>query len=259
MKALVAVKRVVDISPRSRIQVRADGSGVDLSQARRGLNPFDEVAVEAALRLKDDGWVDQVVVVSCGPEGCEETLRLALGMGADRAIHVQCDDGLEPLAVAKLLRAVAAHEAPDLVLLGKKSVDGECSQTGPMLAALLGWPQATFASRLVGGEAASASGQPGAGLQVLRQVDGGVQTLAVTLPAVVTVDLTLGRPRYITMPGMVAAKRKALLPVTPKALGVDIAPRQRVLRVREPERRPAGERLGDVAGLVERLQQRELC
>lgn len=254
MKALVAVKRVVDISPRSRIQVRADGSGVDLSQARRGLNPFDEVAVEAALRLKDDGWVDQVVVVSCGPEGCEETLRLALGMGADRAIHVQCDDGLEPLAVAKLLRAVAAHEAPDLVLLGKKSVDGECSQTGPMLAALLGWPQATFASRV-------GSDEPwiGGRLQVLRQVDGGVQTLALALPAVVTVDLTLGRPRYVTMPGMVAAKRKPLLPVTPKALGVDVAPRQRLLRVREPDRRPAGERVGDVAGLVERLQQRSLC
>lgn len=254
MKALVAIKRVVDISPRSRVLVRSDGSGVDLSQARMGLNPFDEVAVEAALRLKDEGAVEQVVVVSCGPEACQEPLRLAMGMGADRAVHVLCDEELEPLAVAKLLRAVAEHEQPDLVLLGKKSVDSDCSQTGPMLAALLGWPQATFASRV-------SSDEPwiGGRLQVLRQVDGGVQTLALALPAVVTVDLTLGRPRYVTMPGMVAAKRKPLLPVTPKALGVDVAPRQRLLRVREPDRRPAGERVGDVAGLVERLQQRSLC
>lgn len=254
MKALVAIKRVVDISPRSRVLVRPDGSGVDLSQARMGLNPFDEVAVEAALRLKDAGAVEQVVVVSCGPEACEEPLRLAMGMGADRAVQVLCNEELEPLAVAKLLRAVVAHEEPDLVLLGKKSVDGEGSQTGPMLAALLGWPQATFASRV-------SADEPwiGGQLQVLRQVDGGVQTLAVALPAVVSVDLTLGRPRYVTMPGMVAAKRKPLLPVTPKALGVDVEPRQRLLRVREPDRRAAGERVGDVAGLVERLQQLSLC
>jgi len=253
MKALVAIKRVVDISPRSRIRVRPDGSGVDLSQARMGLNPFDEVAVEAALRLRDAGAVEQVVVVTCGPEACEEPLRLAMGMGADRAVHVLCDGDLEPLAVAKLLRGVVEHEQPDVVLLGKKSVDGECSQTGPMLAALIGWPQATFASQL-------STEEPWVGgrLRVQCQVDGGVQTLAVALPAVVTVDLTLGRPRYVTMPGMVAAKRKPLLLVTPKALGVDIAPRQRLLQVREPDRRPAGERVGNVAVLVERLQQRGL-
>lgn len=254
MKALVAIKRVVDLSPRSRVQVRPDGSGIDLSQARMGLNPFDEVAVEAALRLKDEGAVEQVVVVSCGPEACQESLRLAMGMGADRAVHVLCERELEPLAVAKLLRAVAEHEEPGLVLLGKKSVDSDCGQTGPMLAALTGWAQATFASRIDAEEP-----WPGGRAQVLRQVDGGVQTLAVTLPAVVTVDLTLGRPRYVTMPGMVAAKRKPLLLVTPKALGVDVAPRQRVLCVREPERRPPGERVADVARLVERLQPRGTC
>lgn len=243
MKVLVAVKRVVDHLV--TVRVRADGSGVELNNAKMAINPFDEIAVEEAVRLKEAGVASEIVVVSCGVAACQETLRTALAIGADRAVLVQTEIELQPLAVAKLLRAVAELEQPQLVILGKQAIDDDCNQTGQMLAALLAWPQATFASRLQ-----VADGQA----QVSREVDGGMETLALTLPGVVTTDLRLNEPRYVTLPNIMKAKKKPLDVLTPAELGAEVAPRLTTLSVREPSMRGAGVIVADVAALVDRLR-----
>src|SRR3989454_12110628 len=214
MKILVAVKRVVDFNV--KVRVRADGSGVETANVKMSMNPFDEIAVEEAIRLKEAGTATEIVVVSCGVQACQETLRTALALGADRAILVETDVELQPLAVAKLLRAIVQKESPQLVILGKQAIDDDCNQTGQMLAALLGWPQATFASRLkiAGGKA-----------DVTREVDGGLETISITMPAVVTTDLRLNEPRYVTLPNIMKAKKKHMEVLKPDALGVDVAPR----------------------------------
>ncbi|WP_395665072.1 electron transfer flavoprotein subunit beta/FixA family protein [Methylocella sp.] len=243
MKILVPVKRVVDYNV--KVRVRPDGSGVELANVKMSMNPFDEIAVEAALRLKEAGQAREIVAVSIGPAKAQETLRAALAGGADRAILVEHDGPVEPLAVAKLLRAVAAAEAPGLVILGKQAIDDDCGQTGQMLAALLGWPQATFAARItLAGETA----------EVEREIDGGTQTLALTLPAVVTTDLRLNEPRYPSLPNIMKAKKKPLDVTTPAQLGVDATPRLEVLKVREPAPRKPGVKLASIAELVEKLK-----
>ncbi len=247
MKVLVAVKRVVDYNV--KVRVRADGSGVDLAHVKMSMNPFDEIAVEAAVRLKEAGVASEIVAVSCGVAAAQETLRSALALGADRAILVDCGEAgaadLQPLAVAKLLRALAASEAPDLVICGKQAIDDDANQTGQMLAALAGWPQATFASRLeITGRTA----------KVMREVDGGLESLEIDLPAVVTTDLRLNEPRYATLPNIMKAKKKPLAVTTPAELGVDIAPRLKTLAVVEPPQRKAGVRVADVGELVEKLR-----
>ena len=244
MKALVAVKRVVDYN--IKVRVKADGSGVDSANAKMSMNPFDEIAVEEAVRLKEAGRIDEVIAVSCGVAQCQETLRTALAIGADRAIHVESGDGLEPLAVAKLLAALATCEQPRLVILGKQAIDDDCNQTGQMLAALLGWGQATFASRV--------ALEDGKAL-VTREVDGGLETVALRLPAIVTTDLRLNEPRYDTLPNIMKAKKKPLESITPAMLGVDTAPRLRTLKVVEPAGRTAGVMVKDVAELVSRLRK----
>jgi electron transfer flavoprotein beta subunit len=243
MKALVAVKRVIDYNVKPR--VKSDGSGVDLGNVKMSINPFDEIAVEEALRLKEAGVLTEVVAVSCGPAACQETLRTALAMGADRGILVQTDVELQPLAVAKLIKAVAEKEQPSLVIVGKQAIDDDANQTGQMIASLLDWPQATFASKVVvaGGEAT-----------VTREVDGGLQTIAVRLPAVVTGDLRLNEPRYTTLPNIMKAKKKPLDTVTPEALGVDPAPRLATIKVAEPPSRKGGVVVPDIKTLVDKLK-----
>lgn len=243
LKVLVPVKRVVDYNV--KVRVKSDGSGVDIANVKMSMNPFDEIAVEEAVRLKEAGVATEVVAVSCGPQASQETLRSALAIGADRATLVETDAELQPLAVAKLLKAVAANEQPQLIITGKQAIDDDANQTGQMLAALLGWPQATFASKVI-----IANGQA----TVTREIDGGLETLELKLPAVVTTDLRLNEPRYATLPNIMKAKKKQLDTVTPDALGVDIAPRLSTLKVAEPPKRSAGERVADVAQLVDKLK-----
>jgi electron transfer flavoprotein beta subunit len=243
MKVLVCVKRVVDYNV--KVRVKPDQSGVDIANVKMSMNPFDEIAVEEAMRLKEAGSATEVVAVSCGVAQCQETLRTALAIGADRAILVQTDAELQPLAVAKLLSALVEREQPQLVILGKQAIDDDANQTGQMLAALRGIAQATFASRL-----RIADGWA----EVLREVDGGLETVAVRLPAVVTTDLRLNEPRYVTLPNIMKAKKKPLEVLTPEALGVDVAPRLKTLKVSEPAQRQAGIRVPDVATLVSKLR-----
>ena len=243
MKVLVSVKRVVDFNV--KVRVKADGSGVETANVKMSMNPFDEIAVEEAVRLKEAGAASEIVVVSCGVQACQETLRTALAIGADRAILVETAADLQPLAVAKLLRAVAQKEAPGLVILGKQAIDDDANQTGQMLAALLSWPQATFASKLKLSDGKA---------QVTREVDGGLETVSVRLPAVVTTDLRLNEPRYVTLPNIMKAKKKTLEVLKPEALGVDVAPRLTVLKVVEPSKRKAGVKVADARALVEKLR-----
>ena len=243
MKVLVTVKRVIDYNVKAR--VKSDQTGVDLANVKMSMNPFDEIGVEEAVRLKEKGVATEVVSISVGPQQAQETLRTSLAMGADRAILVQTDQDLEPLAVAKVLKAVIAEESPDLVILGKQAIDGDNSATGQMLAAILGWPQATFASEIVvdGGKA-----------KVTREVDGGLQTLEIDLPAVVTADLRLNEPRYASLPNIMKAKKKPLDVLKPSDLGVDIRARLKTLKTSEPPRRSAGIKVPDVAVLVSKLK-----
>ncbi len=243
MKILVPVKRVIDYNVRPR--VKADGSAVELANVKMAMNPFDEIAVEEAVRLKEAGIATEVVAVSCGLPACQETLRTALALGADRAILVESDVELQPLAVAKLLQALVAQEAPQLVILGKQAIDDDSNQTGQMLAALMGWPQATFASKLTLAEGKAT---------VSREVDGGIETLEIPLPAVVTTDLRLNEPRYATLPNILKAKKKPLATVKPADLGVDVAPRLTTLKVAEPAKRKAGAMVADIAALVDKLK-----
>jgi len=244
MKVLVPVKRVVDYNV--KVRVKADGSGVETANVKMSMNPFDEIAVEEALRLREAGVATEIIAVSCGVQACQETLRTALALGADRAILVETDGELEPLAVAKLLKAIAVTESPQLVILGKQAIDDDCSQTGQMLAALLGWAQATFASKLK-----IADGRA----EVTREVDGGLETIAVKLPAIVTTDLRLNEPRYVTLPNIMKAKKKPLEVLKPDALGVDVAPRLKTLKVEEPPRRKSGVKLPDAKTLVDKLRK----
>ena len=243
MKILVAVKRVVDYN--IKIRVKADGSGVDIANVKMSMNPFDEIAVEEAVRLKEKGVATEVIAVSCGVAQCQETLRTAMAIGADRAILVQTTEELQPLAVAKLLKALVDREQPGLVMLGKQAIDDDCNQTGQMLAALAHLPQATFASsvEIAAGHAS-----------VTREVDGGSQTLKLTLPAIITTDLRLNEPRYVTLPNIMKAKKKTLEVLVPDDLGVDIRPRIKTLQVSEPPRRSAGIKVPDVATLVSKLK-----
>ena len=243
MKILVPVKRVVDFNV--KVRVKPDGSGVDLANVKMSMNPFDEIAVEEAVRLKEKGIVTEIVAVSCGIAACQETLRTALALGADRAILVETGIELQPLAVAKLLRALVAKEAPQLVILGKQAIDDDANQTGQMLAALLGWAQATFASKVdIAADIVT----------VRREIDGGMETLAMKLPAVITTDLRLNEPRYATLPNIMKAKKKALETTTPEALGVDVAPRLATLKVVEPAKRKGGGKVADVKELVAKLR-----
>ena len=243
MKILVAVKRVVDYNV--KVRVKSDNSGVDIANVKMSMNPFDEIAVEEAVRLKEAGMVAEIIVVSVGPTQCQETLRTALAIGADRAILVESDADLQPLAVAKILKALADKEQAQMVILGKQAIDDDSNQTGQMLAALLDIPQATFASKVV-----IADGKA----TVTREVDGGLETIALTLPAVITTDLRLNEPRYVTLPNIMKAKKKTLEIVKPEELGVDIAPRLKTLKVEEPPKRTAGVMVADVAALVEKLK-----
>jgi electron transfer flavoprotein beta subunit len=243
MKILVPIKRVVDYNV--KVRVKPDGSGVDTANVKMSMNPFDEIAVEEAVRLREKGVATEVVVVSCGLPACQETLRTALALGADRAILVDSDADLQPLAVAKLLRAIVGKEAPELVLLGKQAIDDDSSQTGQMLAALLDWPQATFASKV---DVAAGSAT------VKREVDGGLETVTLELPAIVTVDLRLNEPRYATLPNIMKAKKKPLETTTPAQLGVDVAPHLATLKVVEPAKRKGGGKVADVAELVAKLR-----
>jgi len=243
MKVLVAVKRVVDFNV--KVRVKADGSGVETANVKMSMNPFDEIALEEAVRLKEAGVATEILAVSCGAAACQETLRTALAIGADRAILVQTDAELQPLAVAKLLKAIVSKEQPRLVIMGKQAIDDDSNQTGQMLAALLGWSQATFASKLkVSNEDA----------EVTREVDGGLETLAIRLPAVVTTDLRLNEPRYVTLPNIMKAKKKPLETLTPDALGVDAKPRLATLKVVEPPKRKAGVKVADAKALVDKLR-----
>jgi electron transfer flavoprotein beta subunit len=243
MKVLVAVKRVVD--PNVKVRVKADGTGVETANIKMAMNPFCEIAVEQAIRMKEAGTVTEIVVVSIGIPQCQETLRTALAMGADRGILVETDAEVQPLAVAKVMQAIVAKEQPGLVIMGKQAVDGDCNQSGQMLAALLGWPQAAFISKLA---------LAGDHADVTREVDGGLENLTIKLPAVVTADLRLNEPRYVTLPNIMKAKKKPLEVIKPDALGVDVAPRLTTLKVQEPPKRGAGVKLADVAELVDKLK-----
>jgi len=243
MKILVAVKRVVDYNV--KIRVKSDNTGVDLANVKMSMNPFDEIAVEEAVRLKEAGIATEIVVFSAGPTQCQETLRTALAIGADRAILVETDAELQPLAVAKILKALCEKEQAQIVILGKQAIDDDSNQTGQMLASLMNIPQATFASKVV-----VADGKA----NVTREVDGGLETIAITLPAVITTDLRLNEPRYVTLPNIMKAKKKILETVRPDDLGVDIAPRLKTLKVEEPPKRSAGVIVTDVAALVEKLK-----
>ena len=243
MKVLVAVKRVVDSNV--KVRVRSDGTGVDLANVKMSMNPFDEIAVEEAVRLKEKGVVTEIVAVTCGVAQCQETLRTAMAIGADRAILIETADELQPLAVAKLLKALVDKEQPQLVILGKQAIDDDCNQTGQMLAALAGLGQATFASKV---EVADGHAT------VTREIDGGLETVKLALPAVVTADLRLNEPRYVTLPNIMKAKRKPLETLKPADLGVDVAPRLKMLKVAEPPMRGAGVKVPDVATLVAKLK-----
>jgi electron transfer flavoprotein beta subunit len=251
MKVLVAVKRVVDYNV--KIRVKADKTGVETANVKMSMNPFDEIAVEEAVRLKEAGKVTEIVAVSMGPAQCQETLRTALAMGADRGIHVLSDAELQPLAVAKLLKAIAAKEQPQLVILGKQAIDDDSNQTGQMLAALLAWPQATFASKITLGGAGTEGGTE-AGAEVMREIDGGLETVALKLPAVVTTDLRLNEPRYASLPNIMKAKKKTIDQMSPADLGVDPAPRLTTLKVEEPAKRQGGVKVASVAELVDKLR-----
>jgi len=243
MKVLVPVKRVVDYNV--KVRVKSDQSGVDIANVKMSMNPFDEIAIEEATRLREKGVAEEVIAISCGVAQAQETLRTAMAIGADRGILVQTDVEMQPLAVAKLLKAVVEKEAPSLVILGKQAIDDDANQTGQMLAALLDWPQATFASKLeISGDVAT----------VTREVDGGLETLALTLPAIVTTDLRLNEPRYVTLPNIMKAKKKTLDIFSPEDLGVDPAPRLTTLKVSEPPVRSAGVIVPDVATLVDKLK-----
>ena len=243
MKILVPVKRVVDYNV--KVRVKADGTGVDIANVKMSMNPFDEIAIEEAVRLKEAGIATEVIAVSAGLAGCQETLRTAMAIGADRGILIETDAELQPLAVAKLLKALCDKEQPQMVLCGKQAIDDDANQTGQMLAALMGWPQATFASKVVvvGGVAT-----------VTREVDGGLETIEISLPAVVTTDLRLNEPRYATLPNIMKAKKKPLDVTNPATLGVDVAPRLKTLKVAEPAKRSAGVKVADVADLVAKLK-----
>ena len=243
MKILVPVKRVVDYNV--KVRVKADGSGVDIANVKMSMNPFDEIAVEEAVRLKEKGAATEVVVVSCGVTQCQETLRTALAIGADRAIHVETVDELQPLAVAKLLKALVDREQPGLVILGKQAIDDDCNQTGQMLAALAGMPQGTFASKV---EIADSW------VKVTREVDGGLETVQLKLPAIVTSDLRLNEPRYVTLPNIMKAKKKPMQTMKVADLGVDVAPRIKTLKVSEPPKRGGGIKVPDVVALVTKLK-----
>jgi electron transfer flavoprotein beta subunit len=245
MKVLVPVKRVIDFNV--AVRVKADRTGVDLANVKMSINPFDEIAVEEAVRLKEKGAASEVIAVSIGPQGASETLRTALAMGADRAILVKHDGEMEPLAVAKVLKGVCAEEKPDLVILGKQAIDDDCNQTGQMVAALLNWPQGTFAAKLElqGGRAT-----------VTREVDGGLQTVSLALPAIVTTDLRLNEPRYASLPNIMKARKKPIAEKTVADYGVDPTPRLRVLEVREPEKRRTGAKVASAAELVGKLRER---
>jgi len=247
MKILVPVKRVVDYNV--KVRVKSDGTGVDIANVKMSMNPFDEIAVEEAVRLKEKGVATEVIAVSCGVTQCQETLRTAMAIGADRSIHVECADELQPLAVAKLLKALVDKEQPGLIILGKQAIDDDCNQTGQMLAALAGLPQGTFASKVeVEGS------MPGGKVSVTREVDGGLETVKLTLPAVVTTDLRLNEPRYVTLPNIMKAKKKPLEVFKPADLGVDVTPRIKTLKVSEPPKRGAGVKVPDVATLVAKLK-----
>jgi electron transfer flavoprotein beta subunit len=245
MKLLVAVKRVIDFNVKPR--VKADGTGVDLANVKMSMNPFDEIAVEEAIRLKEKGVATEIVAVSIGPAKAQETLRTALAMGADRAILVQTDDEVEPLAVAKLLAKIAEEEQPGIVILGKQAIDDDSNQTGQMLAALLGWPQGTFASKV--------EVQGGESVDVTREVDGGLETVKLKIPAVVTTDLRLNEPRYASLPNIMKAKSKPLAQKTPADYGVDTAPRLSILKVTEPPKRQAGIKVGSVDELIAKIKE----
>ena len=243
MKILVAVKRVVDYNV--KVRAKADGSGVETANVKMSMNPFDEIAVEEAVRLQEAGKAQEIVAVSLGVAACQDTIRTALAMGADRGILVETDVELQPLAVAKLLKAVVAKEQPDLIILGKQAIDDDANQTGQMLAALLGWPQGTFASKVETGDGTVA---------VTREIDGGLETVALKLPAVVTTDLRLNEPRFVKLPNIMKAKKKPLDVLKPADLGVDVAPRIATLKVQEPPKRQAGIKVGSVAELVDKLR-----
>jgi electron transfer flavoprotein beta subunit len=243
MKVLVPVKRVVDFNV--KVRVKSDGTGVDIANVKMSMNPFDEIAVEEAMRLKEKGVVSEIVAVSCGVTQCQETLRTAMAIGADRAILVETSEELQPLAVAKLLKALIDKEQPGLVILGKQAIDDDCNQTGQMLAALADLPQATFASKVEIADGAAT---------VTREVDGGLETLKISLPAVVTTDLRLNEPRYATLPNIMKAKKKPLETVTPDALGVDVTPRIATLKVAEPPKRKGGGKVADAKELVAKLR-----
>jgi electron transfer flavoprotein beta subunit len=243
MKVLVAVKRVIDYNV--KIRVKSDNTGVETANVKMSMNPFDEIAVEEAIRLKEAGTVDEVVVVSMGEKKCQETIRTGLAMGGDRGILVETDEALEPLAIAKLLKGIVEKENPDMIILGKQAIDGDNGQTGQMLGALLGWPQGTFASKV-----AVADGS----VDVTREVDGGLQTVKLSLPAIVTTDLRLNEPRYAALPNIMKAKKKPLDVMTPADFGVDVTPRVKVLKVEEPAARSAGIKVETVAELVDKLK-----
>ena len=243
MKILVPVKRVVDYNV--KVRVKADGTGVDIANVKMSMNPFDEIAIEEAMRLKEAGIATEVVAVSAGLANCQETLRTAMALGADRAILIETAEELQPLAVAKLLKALVDKEQPQLVILGKQAIDDDCNQTGQMLAALLGWGQATFASKVE---------VEGSVVKVTREVDGGSETLSLTLPAIITTDLRLNEPRYVTLPNIMKAKKKQLDNLKPEELGVDVKPRLKTLKVSEPPKRSAGVKVADVAALVDKLK-----
>ena len=243
MKVLVAVKRVVDFNV--KIRVKSDGTGVETGNVKMSMNPFDEIALEEGVRMREAGTADELIAVSMGPQACQETIRTALAMGADRGILIETDAELEPLAVAKLLKAITEKENPDLVILGKQAIDDDCNQTGQMLAALLGWGQGTFASGLEFGDAK---------VTVTREIDGGLETVALTLPAVVTTDLRLNEPRYASLPNIMKAKKKPIDTMTPEDLGVDAAPRLKILKVDEPQGREVGIIVETVAELVDKLR-----
>ncbi|MEA2754985.1 MAG: electron transfer flavoprotein beta subunit [Aliidongia sp.] len=243
MKVLVAVKRVIDYNV--KVRVKADKTGVETANVKMSMNPFDEIAVEEAIRLKEAGIVTEIVAVSLGVQQCQETIRTALAMGADRGIHVLTDAALEPLAVAKLLKALCDKEQPQLVILGKQAIDDDCSQTGQMLAALLGWSQGTFASKVKIADGAA---------DVTREVDGGLETVTLKLPAVVTTDLRLNEPRYASLPNIMKAKKKPIDATSPADLGVDVTPHLTVLKVEEPPKRQGGKKVGSIAELVDKLK-----
>ncbi|GGF70011.1 electron transfer flavoprotein subunit beta [Terasakiella brassicae] len=243
MKVLVAVKRVIDYNV--KIRVKSDNTGVETANVKMSMNPFDEIAVEEAIRLKEAGKADEVVVVSMGEKKCQETIRTALAMGGDRGILVETDEDLQPLAVAKILKGIVEKENPDMIILGKQAIDDDNGQTGQMLAALLGWPQGTFASKVELGDGA---------VNVTREVDGGLQTVKLYLPAIVTSDLRLNEPRYAALPNIMKAKKKPLDTVSPADFGVDVTPRLKVLKVEEPAARSAGVKVDSVAQLVDKLK-----